>query len=150
MGERAIIEKGMETLEGIGEGESNTFVLPQELTSLVGRYGKHLSGSDVGDQGVEMESLDFDAETRELIGLDDIDEILNQISKEADVDPAELEEKAEAVQRGEDAGLKDADAVIDEMDAELEGDNGDDTAGSDDSDDSDSDGSSGSDGTDNN
>jgi regulator of protease activity HflC (stomatin/prohibitin superfamily) len=122
MGERAIIEKGMETLEGIGEGESNTFVLPQELTSLVGRYGKHLSGSDVGDQGVEMESLEFDTETRELIGLDDIDEILNQISEEADVDPSELEEQAQAVQRGEDGGLKDADAVIDEMDAELEGD----------------------------
>jgi len=30
----------METLEEIGKGESTTFVLPQELTSLVGRYGK--------------------------------------------------------------------------------------------------------------
>jgi len=47
MGERAIIERGMETLEEIGKGESTTFVLPQELTSLVGRYGKALSGSDV-------------------------------------------------------------------------------------------------------
>jgi len=127
MGERAIIEKGMETLEGIGDGESNTFVLPQEVTSLVGRYGKHLAGSDVGDGGSDLESMEFDAETRELIGLDDIDDILNQISQEADVDPAELEEKAEAVQRGEDAGLQDADEVIEEMDAELEGDNGSDT-----------------------
>jgi len=124
MGERAIIEKGMETLEGIGEGESNTFVIPQELSSLVGRYGKHLAGSDVSGDGTELDSLDFDVETRELIGLDDIDEILNQISQEADVDPAKLEEKAEAVQRGEDAGLKDADAVIDEMDAELDGEEG--------------------------
>jgi len=120
MGERAIIEKGMETLEGIGEGESNTFVLPQELTSLVGRYGKHLAGSDVSDGGTELDSLDFDAETRELIGLDDIDEILNQISKEADIDPEKLEEQAEAVQRGEDAGLQDADEVIEEMDQELD------------------------------
>ncbi|MEF8853135.1 MAG: SPFH domain-containing protein, partial [Haloarculaceae archaeon] len=45
MGERAVIDKGMETLESIGQGESTTFVLPQELSSLVGRYGKHLSGS---------------------------------------------------------------------------------------------------------
>jgi len=120
MGERAIIEKGMETLEGIGDGESNTFVVPQELSSLVGRYGKHLSGSDVAGDGTELGSLEFDAETRELIGLDDIDEILNQISQEADVDPADLEEQAEAVQRGEDAGLQDADEVIQEMDAELD------------------------------
>jgi regulator of protease activity HflC (stomatin/prohibitin superfamily) len=127
MGERAIIEKGMETLEGIGDGESNTFVIPQELSSLVGRYGKHLSGSDVADAGTELGSLDFDAETRELIGLDDIDEILNQISQEADVDPADLEEQAEAVQRGEDTGLQDADEMIEEMNAELE--NGDDESG---------------------
>lgn len=120
MGERAIIEKGMETLEGIGEGESNTFVLPQEVTSLVGRYGKHLAGSDVGDGGSDLESMAFDEETRELIGLDNIDEILNQITEEADVDPADLEEKAEAVQRGEDAGLQDAGEVIEEMDAELD------------------------------
>ncbi|CQH48868.1 stomatin family protein [Halobacterium hubeiense] len=120
MGERAIIEKGMETLEGIGEGESNTFVLPQELTSLVGRYGKHLAGSDVSDGGTELDSLEFDAETRELIGLDDIDEILNQISQEADIDPEKLEEQAEAVQRGEDAGLASTDEVIEEMDQELD------------------------------
>lgn len=62
----------------------------------------------------------FDEETRELIGLDNIDEILNQITEEADVDPADLEEKAEAVQRGEDAGLQDAGEVIEEMDAELD------------------------------
>src|SRR6056297_654694 len=47
MGERAVIDKGMETLATIGTNESTTFVLPQELSSLVGRYGKHLSGSDV-------------------------------------------------------------------------------------------------------
>jgi regulator of protease activity HflC (stomatin/prohibitin superfamily) len=122
MGERAIIEKGMETLEGIGHGESNTFVLPQELSSLVGRYGKHLAGSDIAGDGTELDSLEFDAETRELIGLDDIDEILNQISAEADVDPAELEEQAKAVQEGADPGMKSADEVIEEMDAELDGD----------------------------
>ena len=124
MGERAIIEKGMETLEGIGDGESNTFVLPQEVTSLIGRYGKQLAGSDVGDGGADLESLEFDAETRELIGLDNIDEILNQISQEADVDPSEIEEQAEAVQRGEDSGLQAADEVIDKMDEELDMDEG--------------------------
>jgi regulator of protease activity HflC (stomatin/prohibitin superfamily) len=126
MGERAIIEKGMETLEGIGDGESNTFVLPQEVTSLIGRYGKQLAGSDVGDGGADLESLEFDAETRELIGLDNIDEILNQISQEADVDPSEIEEQAEAVQRGEDSGLQAADEVIDKMDEELDMDEGND------------------------
>ncbi|ERH01400.1 MAG: SPFH domain, Band 7 family protein [Halonotius sp. J07HN6] len=50
MGERAIIERGMESLERIGQGESSTFILPQELTSLVGRYGKTLTGSDVQEQ----------------------------------------------------------------------------------------------------
>ena len=92
MGERAVIDKGMETLESIGRGESTTFVLPQELSSLVGRYGKHLSGSDVSEMhGAanghdSLDSLDFDAETRELIGLDDIEAILGEIDEEAQVD----------------------------------------------------------------
>jgi regulator of protease activity HflC (stomatin/prohibitin superfamily) len=77
MGERAIIEKGMETLQGIGAGESTTFVLPQELTSLVGRYGKHLSGSDAGviDVGSSLEGREFDADEREMLGLDDIESL---------------------------------------------------------------------------
>ena len=92
MGERAVIDKGMETLESIGRGESTTFVLPQELSSLVGRYGKHLSGSDISEMhGAanghdSLDSLDFDAETRELIGLDDIEAILGEIDEEAQVD----------------------------------------------------------------
>ena len=76
MGERAVVDKGMETLESIGQGESTTFVLPQELSSLVGRYGKHLTGSDVETDGETLESLEFDAETQELLGLDDLDELL--------------------------------------------------------------------------
>jgi hypothetical protein len=99
MGERAVIEKGMETLEGIGQGESTTFVLPQELTSLVGRYGKQLTGSDVQDtEG--LDSLDFDAETRELIGLDDIREILGDIDEAAEMDVEAMEEQARAVKDG--------------------------------------------------
>ncbi len=85
MGERAIIERGMETLEAIGAGESTTFVLPQELTSLVGRYGKALSGSDVQ----EMEGLDgkqFDAETEKLLGLDDIESALEELESYEDAD----------------------------------------------------------------
>jgi len=73
MGERAVIDKGMETLESIGQGESTTFVLPQELSSLVGRYGKHLTGSDVSAGEPSLDSLDFDAETEELLGLDDVE-----------------------------------------------------------------------------
>jgi hypothetical protein len=79
MGERAVVEKGMETLADIGQSPSTTYVLPQELTSLVGRYGRHLTGSDVRDDGELLESLDFDDETRELLGLDDVAEILDQI-----------------------------------------------------------------------
>jgi len=84
MGERAVIEKGMETLAEIGQAESTTFVLPQELTSLVGRYGRHLTGSDVRVGSDSMESLDFDAETREMLGLDDIEETLAEVSAMGD------------------------------------------------------------------
>ena len=118
MGERAIIERGMETLEEIGKGESTTFVLPQELTSLVGRYGKALSGSDVQ----QMEGLDgkeFDADTRKMLGLDDIDEILGQIEESAEMDVEELEKEAEAVKAGDaGASIKSANEVIQEMDDE--------------------------------
>ena len=118
MGERAIIERGMETLEEIGKGESTTFVLPQELTSLVGRYGKALSGSDVQ----EMEGLEgneFDDDTRKMLGLDDIDEILGQIEESAEMDVEELEKEAEAVKAGgAGADIKSANEVIQEMDDE--------------------------------
>jgi regulator of protease activity HflC (stomatin/prohibitin superfamily) len=97
MGERAIIERGMETLEEIGKGESTTFVLPQELTSLVGRYGKHLQGSDTRENGHVLESLEFDDEARTMLGLDDIEEILGQIDEEADVDLEQLEKEARAL-----------------------------------------------------
>ena len=91
MGERAVIERGMESLERIGESESSTFVLPQELTSLVGRYGKHLTGSDAAltkgqQQGQGLETQDFDQETRELLGLDDISEILDGIDDDLEND----------------------------------------------------------------
>jgi len=85
MGERAIIERGMETLEEIGKGESTTFVLPQELTSLVGRYGKALSGSDV-QQMEGLEGKEFDEETEKLLGLEDIESALEQLDTVADSD----------------------------------------------------------------
>ncbi|AQL42178.1 phosphoesterase [Halorientalis sp. IM1011] len=122
MGERAVIEKGMETLENIGQGESTTFVLPQELTSMVGRYGKHLSGSDVQTNGEgTLDSLEFDSETREMLGLDNIEEILGQIDQEAEVDVEAMEEQAKAVKQGDNpADIKDPDEVIDEMDDDFE------------------------------
>ncbi|AEH38890.1 SPFH domain-containing protein [Halopiger xanaduensis] len=112
MGERAIIDKGMETLEGIGQSESTTFVMPQELTSLVGRYGKHLSGSDVETDGTDLESLDFDEETRELIGLDDIADIIGDI-EDAELDVEAMEEEAQAIQEGEDMAPESTGEVID-------------------------------------
>ncbi|WP_390190923.1 SPFH domain-containing protein [Halalkalicoccus salilacus] len=121
MGERAIIEKGMETLESIGQGESTTFVMPQELTSLVGRYGKHLTGSDTKITEGELDSLEFDEETRELLGLDDIDEILGQIDEEADLDVEEMEQEAQAIKEGEDIdAIQDPDEVVSGMSDEFE------------------------------
>jgi regulator of protease activity HflC (stomatin/prohibitin superfamily) len=97
MGERAIIDRGMETLQRIGQGESTTFVLPQELTSLLGRYGKQLSDSDVADRE-GLESLGFDEETREMLGLDDIQEIADGLPTEsgngASHEPVETEDLA--------------------------------------------------------
>ncbi|QRV16210.1 SPFH/Band 7/PHB domain protein [Haloterrigena salifodinae] len=121
MGERAVIDKGMETLADIGQGESTTFVMPQELTSLVGRYGKHLSGSDVEENGAELESREFDEETRELIGLDDIAEIIGEIDEEAEMDLEAMEQEAQAIKEGKDAGtISDPDAVIEEMDQDFQ------------------------------
>jgi len=91
MGERAVIERGMETLEEIGKGDSTKFVLPQELTSLVGRYGKHLTGSDVSGDGTELEALEFDDETEELLGLDNIQEIAEGLGDLGDVEDMEAE-----------------------------------------------------------
>ncbi|WP_222920031.1 SPFH domain-containing protein [Natrinema sp. SYSU A 869] len=121
MGERAIIDKGMETLGDIGQGESTTFVMPQELTSLVGRYGKHLSGSDVEGDGADLESREFDDETRELIGLDDIAEIIGEIDQEADMDVEAMEQEAQAIKEGKDpANISDPDEVIEEMDQDFQ------------------------------
>jgi regulator of protease activity HflC (stomatin/prohibitin superfamily) len=116
MGERAIIDKGMETLERIGQGESTTFVLPQELSSLLGRYGKQLTGSDVQEQA-GLDSLEFDEETRGMLGLDDIDEILGQIDQAAEMDVEQMEKEAEAIKAGNvDADIKSADEVVAEAD----------------------------------
>ncbi|WP_255197018.1 SPFH domain-containing protein [Halorarius litoreus] len=120
MGERAVIDKGMETLAEIGASESTTFILPQELTSLVGRYGKHMTGSDVKESQDILDSMDFDEETREMLGLDDIEEILGQIDEEAEMDVEQMEAEAQAIKQGEDAGIENANQVIDEMDEELE------------------------------
>ncbi len=87
MGERAIIERGMETLAEIGQGDSTTFVVPQELTSLVGRYGKGLSGSDA-QQMEGLEGLEFDDDTRAMLGLDDIDEMLEELETVGDDEAA--------------------------------------------------------------
>ncbi|WP_227131598.1 SPFH domain-containing protein [Halorubellus salinus] len=120
MGERAIIDKGLESLENIGQSESTTFILPQELSSMLGRYGKHLTGSDVKTGDGELETKDFDEETREILGLDDIDEILGQIEEESEPDVEAMEEQAQAIKEGEDtAQISDPDDVIAEMEDEF-------------------------------
>ena len=95
MGERAIIERGMESLERIGEGDSSTFIIPQELTSLVGRYGGHLTGGDIQSAASTLESRDFDEETRSILGLDSIDELLTNLTpgdqSSAAVDDSDVE-----------------------------------------------------------
>ncbi|MFB6219236.1 MAG: SPFH domain-containing protein, partial [Halobacteriaceae archaeon] len=108
MGERAVIDKGLETLADIGTSESTTFVLPQELTSLVGRYGRHLTGSDVASDGELLEGMQFDAETRELLGLDDIESIIGQIEEEVEAET----DSGESIQSAEE--------VIEQMDADLD------------------------------
>lgn len=112
MGERAVIERGIEALEVLGEGESTKFVLPQELTSLLGRYGKQLTDSDVAAPSEGLKSLDFDEETRELLGLDNIDQILDEIGAPMDVEEAELSDGT--------GSIKSAEEVIEELDAELD------------------------------
>jgi len=110
MGERAVIDKGMDALTEIGQSESTTFVLPQELTSMVGRYGKHLSGSDVREDGDQLESLEFDEETRELIGLDDIAEIIGEI-EDTEMDIEAMEKEAQAIKEGQDVSAEAGDVV---------------------------------------
>ena len=120
MGERAIIDKGLESLENIGQSESTTFILPQELSSMLGRYGKHLTGSDVKVGDEKLETQDFDAETREILGLDDIDEIIGLIEKEGEPDVEAMEEQAQKIKEGEDtAQISDPDDVIAEMEDEF-------------------------------
>ena len=91
MGERAVIDRGMQTLERIGEGDATTFILPQEVSSLLGRYGQHLTGGAVATASDPLESLDFDTETEELLGLDDVDELLEELE---DVETADEREAA--------------------------------------------------------
>ena len=117
MGERAIIERGMESLETIGEGESTTFVLPQELTSLLGRYGRQLTDSDV-QESAGLDSLEFDGETRELLGLDNIEEILGQIDAATEMDVEELEQEAEAIKQGASVDIQNPDEVVDDVDSD--------------------------------
>ena len=123
MGERAVLEKGLETLAEIGTSPSTTFVLPQELTSLLGRYGKQLTGSDVAGDGRGLESLDFDPETRELLGVDDVEEIVGGLDGEgADVPTVDLpagdgaSSSAEATQETE-TGVEEAEAGVEGTEA---------------------------------
>ncbi len=58
--------RGLQTLVELGRSEATTFVLPQELTTLLGRYGTHLTGSGVADHDGDLENVEFDAETRAL------------------------------------------------------------------------------------
>ena len=121
MGERAIIERGMESLERIGEGDSSTFIIPQELTSLVGRYGGQLTGSDIQSTAAALESKEFDDETREMLGLDTIDELLTNLDVDtlSSVGSGESGDGNSGVNDGGIDGNGDSDAAL-EVDAEIE------------------------------
>ncbi|GGN11233.1 SPFH domain-containing protein [Halarchaeum nitratireducens] len=56
MGERALIERGFRALERVGAGAATTYVVPQELTSLVGRYGRRIDGGR-GGRGTDASGL---------------------------------------------------------------------------------------------
>ncbi|WP_227352871.1 SPFH domain-containing protein [Haladaptatus salinisoli] len=99
MGERAIVERGLESLQRIGTSDSTTFVLPQELTSLFGRFGKHLTGSDVRGDGTTLEPNEFDPETKALLGLDDIDATLAELDDAVDVTEIADERERESVEK---------------------------------------------------
>ena len=121
MGERAIIDEGFETLKEVGQGESSTFIIPQELSSLLGRYGKHLKGSDVQEFDGELESLEFDRETRDLLGVDDIENMLGEIEQEADMDVEKMEQQAQAVKEGKSAAkIKEPDEAIEEVEDKFD------------------------------
>ena len=112
----------MEPLESIGQGESTTFVLPQELSSLVGRYGKHLTGSDVQEDGESLDSLEFDAETRELLGLDDIESIVEGLDAIGGDDLATADVESSMPGAGEDIPEIESEGNVPEVelnDAEL-------------------------------
>lgn len=110
MGERAVIDKSLDTLEGIGQGDSTKFVIPQELSSLVGRYGKHLSGSDVESAENTLDSLEFDQETEEMLGLDDIEKIVEGLEEEVDEVASDPNSEAE---------IADPDSVVDAEDVSI-------------------------------
>ncbi len=99
MGERAVLEKGMETLSDIGQAESTTFIIPQELSSLVGRYGKHLTGADAAATTNPLDSHDFDAETRQLLGLDNIEDLIATTPNPSDRDTPEADPEELTVER---------------------------------------------------
>jgi regulator of protease activity HflC (stomatin/prohibitin superfamily) len=113
MGERAVIEKGLETLQAIGESPSTTYVIPQELSSMLSRYGKHLTDGEMESAESLLDSLDFDAETREMLGLDNIEELIENLEDEVEkadstrVDPDDID-VPDAQIPDDDTGVTDA------------------------------------------
>jgi regulator of protease activity HflC (stomatin/prohibitin superfamily) len=72
MGERAILDRGFETTARIGDGPAETYVLPQELFSVLGRTGRSLPD---GRTAGPLASRPFDDETRAFLGLDEVDAV---------------------------------------------------------------------------
>ncbi|GGM59427.1 regulator of protease activity HflC (stomatin/prohibitin superfamily) [Halarchaeum rubridurum] len=81
MGERALIDRGFDALERVGAGAATTYVVPQELTSLVGRYGRHAGGTG-GKRGGGL-----DANPVDLVELD----LADVIETPADAEAVEIE-----------------------------------------------------------
>ena len=62
-----------------------------------------------------LEGKEFDDETRKMLGLDDIDEILGEIDQAAEMDIEQLEQEAEKIKTGE-ADIAGGEADVDEPD----------------------------------
>ncbi|MFB6078206.1 MAG: SPFH domain-containing protein [Halarchaeum sp.] len=61
MGERALIERGFDAVERVGAGAARTYVVPQEVSWLVGRVGGQFGGghgSALTAQDVDLVELD--------------------------------------------------------------------------------------------
>jgi len=88
MGERALIERGFDAIERVGAGPAETYVVPQELTTLLGRRGRLLAelGGGSGGGGIGGGG-GFPAKSVDLVEL----ELADLVETPADADAVEID-----------------------------------------------------------